>query len=107
MDHFAPWLASYSDPLPVVYGLRNQAANRSRMHVGMSPDGWVLTAPETSLLALGPPRSNGKTSGLLVPTVLTAPGPTVVTSTERDLIYATAVARGRVGRLFPLRQLAT
>jgi len=69
------------------------------MHVGMSPDGWVLTPPETSLLALGPPRSNGKTSGVLVPTILTAPGPVVVTSTKRDLVYATAAARCRLGRL--------
>ncbi len=99
MDHFAPWLAANPDPLPVVYEMRTRAENRHRMHVGMSPDGWVLTPPETSLLALGPPRSNGKTSGLLVPTVLTAPGPVVVTSTKRDLIYATAVARGRAGRL--------
>ncbi len=99
MDHFAPWLAANPDPLPVVYEIRTRAENRHRMHVGMSPEGWVLTPPETSLLALGPPRSNGKTSGVLVATVLTAPGPAVVTSTKRDLIYATAVARGRLGRL--------
>lgn len=48
------------------------------------------------MLVLGPPRS-GKTSGLVVPTVLAADGPVVSTSTKPDVLTATARARAGVG----------
>ena len=48
------------------------------------------------MLVLGPPRS-GKTSGLVVPTVLGAPGAVVSTSTKPDVLKITAGARGRNG----------
>jgi type IV secretory pathway TraG/TraD family ATPase VirD4 len=48
------------------------------------------------VLVLGPPRS-GKTSSIVVPTVLGAPGAVVSTSTKPDVLRATAHARGSVG----------
>ncbi|MGH9305135.1 MAG: type IV secretory system conjugative DNA transfer family protein, partial [Acidimicrobiales bacterium] len=46
---------------------------------------------------LGPPRS-GKTSCVVVPAVLHAGGPVVVTSTKADVMRVTARARGERGR---------
>jgi hypothetical protein len=40
------------------------------------------------MLVLGPPRS-GKTSTLVVPNVLAAPGPVLITSTKADVLRAT------------------
>src|SRR5207302_8258014 len=47
---------------------------------------------EDSFLVLGPPRS-GKGVSLVIPGVLSAPGPTVVTSTRPDVLRHTAAAR--------------
>jgi type IV secretory pathway TraG/TraD family ATPase VirD4 len=52
---------------------------------------------QRAVLLLGPPRS-GKTSGVIIPTVLAHPGPAVCTSTKPDLATATAHSRSRVGR---------
>lgn len=51
------------------------------------------------MLLLGPPRS-GKSSGLIIPTVLSCPGPVVSTSTKPDILAATARARSQVGRVW-------
>ncbi len=46
---------------------------------------------------LGPPRS-GKTSCIVIPSVVAAPGPVVLTSTKPDVMSATAATRSRLGR---------
>jgi type IV secretion system protein VirD4 len=60
---------------------------------------WRLSRSERGVLVLGPPRS-GKSSGLIIPTVLTCPGPVVSTSTKRDILTATAAARSQIGRVW-------
>lgn len=45
---------------------------------------------------LGPTRS-GKTTSIIIPNVLSAPGSVVLTSTKRDVVDSTARARGEVG----------
>jgi type IV secretion system protein VirD4 len=57
----------------------------------------MVGGPEHGALILGPPRS-GKTTALVVPNVLAAPGAVVSTSTKTDVLVATALARSRVGR---------
>jgi type IV secretory pathway TraG/TraD family ATPase VirD4 len=52
---------------------------------------------QRAVLLIGPPRS-GKTSGVMIPTVLAHPGAAVCTSTKPDLATATARARSRLGR---------
>jgi type IV secretory pathway TraG/TraD family ATPase VirD4 len=52
---------------------------------------------QRAVLLLGPPRS-GKTSGVMIPTVLANPGAAVCTSTKPDVAAATAAARSRLGR---------
>jgi type IV secretion system protein VirD4 len=69
--------------------------------IGVTEDGReVHHAPaEAAVLVLGPPRS-GKTSGVIVPSVLTAPGAAVVTSTKPDVLMASARARSLRGHIW-------
>jgi len=66
------------------------------VYLGGGPQGPVWAGREHAVLVLGPPRS-GKTSSIVVPTVLGAPGAVVSTSTKPDVMLATAAARRRVG----------
>jgi type IV secretion system protein VirD4 len=59
----------------------------------------LYAGPESAVLIIGPPRS-GKTSSLVIPIVLDAPGAVVSTSTKPDVLEATAIARGRLGHCF-------
>jgi type IV secretory pathway TraG/TraD family ATPase VirD4 len=56
----------------------------------------VWAGAEQSVLVLGPPRS-GKTTGIVVPTVLSAPGAVVSTSTKPDVLAATLRYRRHLG----------
>jgi type IV secretion system protein VirD4 len=67
------------------------------LHLGARGGAPVFAAAEHSVLVLGPPRS-GKTSALVIPNVLAAPGAVVSTSTKPDVLLATASERGRMGR---------
>jgi type IV secretion system protein VirD4 len=58
---------------------------------------WVSADPEHAVLVLGPPRS-GKTSEVVIPAVLAAPGPVVSTSTKPDVMRTTCRARSEVGQ---------
>ena len=56
---------------------------------------------EGHALILAPPRSEaGKTSSLVAPAVISQQTPLVVTSTKPDVVSATAIARGWMGRLW-------
>ncbi len=68
----------------------------ARLYLGAGRHGPAWAGPEQAVLVLGPPRS-GKTSALIVPTVLAAGGAVVSTSTKPDVLAATAAARGAVG----------
>lgn len=64
------------------------------------PEGGLSFAgPEGSMLILGPPRS-GKTSSLVIPSVLDAPAAVVSTSTKPDVLAATLFRRRARGRCF-------
>lgn len=60
--------------------------------MGSGRRGPVWAGAEQAVLVLGPPRS-GKTSALVVPTVLGAEGAVLSTSTKPDVLTATAAAR--------------
>jgi type IV secretion system protein VirD4 len=60
----------------------------------------VFHAPaECAVLVLGPPR-RGKTSTVIIPSVLAAPGAVLTTSTKPDVLVATARARSRFGHVW-------
>ncbi len=60
---------------------------------------WLTAECEHAVLVLGPPRS-GKTSCVIIPSVLVSPGPVVSTSTKMDVLRATAENRSRLGRVW-------
>ena len=66
------------------------------LYLGTGTEGPLWAGAEQSVLVLGPPRS-GKTSGIVVPTVLAASGAVVSTSTKPDVLAATLPYRARVG----------
>lgn len=68
----------------------------SSVYLGAGAGGWAWAGAERSTLLLGPSRS-GKTSSLVVPNVLAAPGAVVSTSTKPDVLRATAAARADAG----------
>ena len=58
----------------------------------------MFSGAHRSTLVLGPTRT-GKTSSLLIPNVLLAPGCVVTTSTKLDVLRATSSRRARVGHV--------
>lgn len=80
-----------SDPSP-----HHHASRATRVYVGMSDEGPVLTRPQTCCLVLGPPRA-GKTTSLIVPNVVLSNGPVVSVSTKADVLEATIGLRQKMG----------
>jgi type IV secretion system protein VirD4 len=87
------------DPLRRVRDL-GWSATRGGAFLGLSLDGrWLGVSPEDALLVIGPPRQ-GKTTGVVIPSVLIAPGACVSTSVKDDVFCATYKPRSKVGRVW-------
>lgn len=68
--------------------------------LGLYPGGrWVTADPEHAVMVLGPPRS-GKTSSVVIPALLAAPGAALSTSTKPDVMHATWRSRSELGRVW-------
>lgn len=67
----------------------------AQLYVGTGTGGLVFAGPQQAALVLGPPRS-GKTTTLVVPNVLAAPGSVISTSTKPEVMAATATARSSI-----------
>jgi type IV secretion system protein VirD4 len=68
------------------------------IYLGAGSAGPFWGPSERSVLVLGPPRS-GKTSCIVIPSVLAATGPVVCTSTKPEVMTRTAHARKRAGEV--------
>ncbi len=68
-------------------------------YLGLSQGRWVSADPEHAVLILGPPRS-GKTSAIVIPAMLAAPGAALCTSTKPDILNATRRAREQAGQVW-------
>jgi type IV secretion system protein VirD4 len=69
-------------------------------YLGLAPGGaWVTADPEHGVMVLGPPRS-GKTSMIVIPSILAAPGAVISTATKQDVMDATWRARSEVGQVW-------
>ena len=68
--------------------------------------GWVAADPESAVMVLGPPRS-GKTSAVMIPAILGAPGAVISTSTKPDVMRVTAAVRSEVGQVWLFDPSAT
>ncbi len=68
-------------------------------YLGIARGRWVTADPEHAVMVLGPPRS-GKTSMIVIPSILAAPGAVVSTATKRDVMDATWRSRCEVGQVW-------
>jgi type IV secretory pathway TraG/TraD family ATPase VirD4 len=69
-------------------------------YLGRDEEGaWVTAERESAVMVLGPPRS-GKTSAVMIPALLGAPGAVVSTSTKPDVMRATRRARRELGEVW-------
>jgi type IV secretion system protein VirD4 len=69
-------------------------------YLGLAPGGtWVTADPEHGVMVLGPPRS-GKTSMIVIPSILAAPGAVISTATKADVMDATWRERSEVGQVW-------
>jgi type IV secretion system protein VirD4 len=91
--------ANSENPLGTVRELT--ARGNGGVFLGLTPDyrEWMTAERQQAVMVLGPPRS-GKTSALIIPSVLAASGPVVSTSTKIDVLQATAAARSQIGRVW-------
>ena len=96
-------LAATSDPAQaLIDGVQAATGRLPGAVLGFSRDGdrrLLTAAPRGGVLVLGPPGS-GKTSSVLIPSILLAPGACVSSSIKADVLHATAAARGRRGRVW-------
>jgi type IV secretory pathway TraG/TraD family ATPase VirD4 len=91
-------VAREEDPLGIVRTVALKYGGG--VYLGAMESGeWRFARPERAVLLLGPPRS-GKTSGVIVPGVLSHTGPVVCTSTKPDVARATSRSRSKVGRVW-------
>ena len=68
--------------------------------LGLRPGGgWMTADPEHAVMVLGPPRS-GKTSSVVIPAMLAAPGAAISTATKPDVLAATWRARAQLGQVW-------
>jgi type IV secretory pathway TraG/TraD family ATPase VirD4 len=84
----------------------NLAHNGPELYIGTDGHRLIWAGRQQAMLVLGPPRS-GKTSSLVVPNVLAAPGPVLVTSTKTDVLEATLASRSQLGRCWLLDPTGT
>jgi type IV secretory pathway TraG/TraD family ATPase VirD4 len=87
--------AAAEDPLAFV--LEEARVHGGGVYLGLDEhERWRSAQPERAVLLLGPPRS-GKSSGVMIPALLSHRGAVVSTSTKPDVMRATIGARSRLG----------
>jgi type IV secretion system protein VirD4 len=91
-------LETSHDALGYLVSQRMVGDTRYRLPVGFSKGSYLYTRPRNQVLVLGPPQgAGGKTSGILIPALLSHLGPAVATTTKWDVPQATALAQARKG----------
>jgi len=88
------------DPYAQLRGVAAAGYGLPGGHAGWADDGGDVSAnPRGGLLVIGPPGS-GKTSAVIIPSVLVAPAALVCSSIKGDVMAATAGLRTRLGRVW-------
>jgi type IV secretion system protein VirD4 len=87
-----PWM--HRGINPAAYGI-----SPFRILLGYKGRAWVSAPRQVGALVIGPPRS-GKTSGVIIPNVMSWTGPVVVTSTRRDVLDACQGIRTQRGTVW-------
>lgn len=69
-------------------------------YLGVYENGeWATAEPESGTMIIGPPR-RGKTTAVIIPTILGASGPLLSTATKPEVMESTMRARGEIGQLW-------
>jgi type IV secretion system protein VirD4 len=69
-------------------------------YLGVYEDGeWATAEPESGTMIIGPPR-RGKTTAVIIPTILGSSGPLLSTATKPEVMESTMRARGEIGQLW-------
>jgi type IV secretory pathway TraG/TraD family ATPase VirD4 len=69
-------------------------------YLGVYDDGeWATAEPESGTMIIGPPR-RGKTTAMIIPTILGASGPLLSTATKPEVMESTMRARGEIGQIW-------
>lgn len=92
--------AAYTCPALTKRQVRRAPPARIGLPLGTSTTGVDLIVPLETHLMVQTPTGGGKTSQVIIPAVISAPGAVVVTSTKADVVDATADDRARKGRLW-------
>ena len=88
------------DPLAAIVEAASRPFGLPGAHLGWTPQHEHITArPRGGVLIIGPPGS-GKSSAVIIPSVMIAPGACVASSIKGDVMAATAVVRARQGKLW-------
>lgn len=87
--------------LAAAHATASAAFGKPGAHVGfdLNTGGYISANPRGGCLVLGPPGS-GKSSAILIPSVIVAPGACVSSSIKGDVMAATASTRARMGRVW-------
>lgn len=88
------------DPYRALVSVSSGGYGRPGGHVGWTNIGEYISAnPRGGMLVIGPPGS-GKSSAVIIPSVIVAPGATVSASIKDDVMQATASIRAHIGRVW-------
>jgi hypothetical protein len=91
------WLHTQPDVPAAVAALAGRQHGAAGGHIGWDESGNYLGArPRGGMLVIGPPGS-GKSSGVIIPSILVAPGAVVSSSIKTDTMADTAAHRALVG----------
>ncbi|MHB8263450.1 MAG: type IV secretory system conjugative DNA transfer family protein [Acidimicrobiales bacterium] len=72
---------------------------QGRIYLGRTPSGYMWATLNGHVLVLGPSGA-GKTSSIVVPSILTAPGAVLATSTKAEIMQDTYPIRNEIGTCF-------
>lgn len=91
------YVVTAQDPYSALMAVASGPYGQSGGHVGWNDLGEYITAnPRGAMLVIGPPGS-GKSSAVLIPSIIAAPAALVASSIKADLLNATASVRGLLG----------
>jgi type IV secretion system protein VirD4 len=74
--------------------------SRSAVYLGVGQDGRSRSSRAARAVLVVGPSQSGKTTGVIIPTLLDYPGPVVSTSTKPDVLSATMASRAEFGRVW-------
>jgi type IV secretion system protein VirD4 len=98
------FIVSNDEPLWAAMAANTRGKPVPGGHLGWSTDfdEAISASPREAVLVLGRPGS-GKTSAVIIPSVLIAPGAAVASSVKTDVMNATWKSRSRLGKVWHLR----